>query len=216
MGAIPSSPEWQCKNGKILLSFVNSHDFAKHCLGIGVGALEGVAAYDGTVAAAVIDVAGVLINGVFALGCAAGEYDEAAAIEAGTNDFANAVFLRLKFYRVLFVIKGFFSFWVVDFIVRQFDLYDMSAEQAGDVRGIGDDIDRRFIVFIRNAIATGIGPDDGSDACVLGFADHLAAFFKHIELVVGTRINGEANGGAAKLKRIFNRGGNGLIAISIF
>jgi hypothetical protein len=70
------------RSARLLLAEVDVDDLVEQGQRFVAGALEGVAADDGAVAAAVADVARVLVDGVAALGGAAGEDDEAPAVEA--------------------------------------------------------------------------------------------------------------------------------------
>src|SRR3546814_5198405 len=91
----------------------------------GARALEGVAADDRAVAAAIANVARVLIDRIGPLGSATRKHDDAAAIEARLNDMADAIRLfgpvgaLIRLLRVL----------LLDMRARQLDLDDVCAEQ---------------------------------------------------------------------------------------
>src|SRR3546814_6974491 len=120
----------------------------------GARALEGVAADDRAVAAAIANVARVLIDRIGPLGSATRKHDDAAAIEARLNDMADAIRLfgpvgaLIRLLRVL----------LLDMRARQLDLDDVCAEQRRHVRGIGADIEREFAVLAQLAAAR-IRPD---------------------------------------------------------
>jgi hypothetical protein len=81
---------------------------------------------------------------------------------------------------------------LLDMVARQLDLDDVRAEQGGHVRGIGADIEGEF-AFLAELAAARIGPDHGGDADRLGLGRHFADLFHHLEDVVGTGIDGEAD-----------------------
>src|SRR3546814_8574432 len=73
------------------LVLVDAHELVEHRQCLGARALEGVAADDRAVAAAIANVARVLIDRIGPLGSATRKHDDAAAIEARLNDMADAI-----------------------------------------------------------------------------------------------------------------------------
>jgi len=93
---------------------------------------------------------------------------------------------------------------------RELDLDDMRADQRRDLRGIGGDVDGGLAV-LADRLAARIGPDHRGDALGGGFLAHLHDLFVHVDLRIRARVDGEADGGAAKAQRIIDAGGDSLV-----
>jgi hypothetical protein len=93
---------------------------------------------------------------------------------------------------------------------RQLDLDDVRAQQRGDLRGIGGDVDRRLAV-LRHALAARVGPDHRGDALGRGLLAHGADLLEHLQRAIRAGIDGEADRRAAQPERVVDAGGDGLV-----
>jgi hypothetical protein len=80
---------------------------------------------------------------------------------------------------------------------RRLDLDDVGAEQAGAVRGVGDDVERGLAV-LRELAAARVRPDHGRQADLARLRDQLADLAVHLVAVAGAGIDGEADRRAAE------------------
>src|SRR5690606_5562771 len=82
------------------------------------------------------------------------------------------------------------------------DLHDVGAELAGDLRGVGDDVDRGLALL--GEIAARVGPDDGRQADLARLADEVAEVLVHRVPELRARIDGVADGRAAEAERVLD------------
>ena len=162
------------------------------------GPLEGVAADDRAIAAAVADGAGLVIDAVEILGRAAGEDDDAPAGEARLHDMGDALGQRADLDLLLLI--DLLRLGLLEMGRRRLHLDDMGAEQGGHMRGIGGDVDGG-LALLRDAAAR-IGPDDDGEAAILGLLGELADLLHLVEGRIGAGIDGEADGRAAQPQRV--------------
>src|SRR6185437_2118692 len=130
-------------------------------------ALEGVAADDRAVAAAVADGARLGEDAAVVLGLAAGEHDDAPPVEAGLDDMAIA--RRGRGDVDLLLLIDLFGGVELEEVGGRLDLDDVRAQERRHMRGIGADVDRR-LALLRQAAAARIGPDHHGEAMRLGLA----------------------------------------------
>ena len=77
----------------------------------------------------------------------------------------------------------------LDVLGRRLDLDDVGTELAGDLRGIGDDVDSG-LALLGDAGAAGVGPDDNRETGVLGLLGEGAQL--HVHLVASRRSRGRS------------------------
>ena len=95
---------------------------------------------------------------------------------------------------------------------RRLDLDDVGAEQGGHMGGVGADIHRRLARLVELAAAR-VGPHDDGEADRLGLLGHRPDLLHHLVLVLGARIDREADRRAADAQRILHRAGDGLVLV---
>ena len=176
---------------------------------IGVGTLEGVAADDGAVAAALGDLADLFEEGIGALGRATREDDDALTVERGLHDMLNALRQRPD-GNVLVALLGRV---LEDELRRRLHLHDMRAELTRDLRGVRHDIDRG-LTFFGEAGAARVRPHDGGKTHSARLVDEVAKVLEHLVAEAAPRIDRVSDRGAAEAKRVIDgRGerGAGLV-----
>ena len=98
---------------------------------------------------------------------------------------------------------------------RRLHLDHMRAEESGEMRSIGGDIDGGFAVFAQ-AFAAWVAPHHNRKATGFCFRRQLADFFHLVVGLVTTGIDSEANRRTAEAQRISNRRGDSLIRRGVF
>src|SRR5437867_2948419 len=172
---------------------------------VGFLALEGVAPDDGPEPAAVSDRPGFLEESVVVfLGGPAGEDHDASPVEGGLHDVPDPFGERLD--RDLLGLVDLLRRRLLQVISRQLHLDDVGAQLGGDLRRIGDDVERR-LAFLAHLAAARIGPDYERQAMPFGFFPYLAGLFVHDFAVRRPGVDGEPHRHAAKPQRVAHAAG---------
>ena len=95
------------------------------------------------------------------------------------------------------------------------DFDDMRAQQGRDLRAICGDVNGRFAIF-GDGFAARVGPDDRGNAFGGSLLAHGGNFFEHVQCVVGTRINGKADGRTPKAQGVVDSSGYRLVFARCF
>src|SRR5437867_6888280 len=168
-------------------------------------ALEGIAPDDRPEPASVADRPGFLEEGVVVfLGGTAGEDHDAARIEGRLHDVPDPFGQRLD--RDLLGLVDLLRRRLLQVISRQLHLDDVGAQLGGDLRRIGDDVERR-LAFLAHLAAARIGPDYERQAMPFGFFPYLAGLFVHDFAVRRPGVDGEPHRHAAKPQRVAHAAG---------
>src|SRR5258707_9694114 len=129
----------------LVLALVDPDDLVEHLERLVARPLEGVAADDRAVAAAVADGAHLVHDAILVLRLAAREDDDAAAVESGLHNMAiargGAGYVDLL--RLVNLLRGI----ELEMLGRRLDLDDMGAEEGRHVGGIGADVNRRLALL---------------------------------------------------------------------
>src|SRR6185503_18025610 len=139
--------------------------------------LEGVPSDDRPEAAAVTDTADLVEDGGRLLRLAAGEDDDSAPGEGALHDVTDALGERADGDLLLLVdlLRG----RLLEVRGRRLHLHDVRAELAGDLRRVGDDVDRG-LPLLRDPRAARIGPDDDGQALPLRLLGEAADLVEHL------------------------------------
>src|SRR5437016_2167088 len=179
---------------------IDSGDRPEQFERVGFLALEGVAPDDGPEPASVADGPGFLEEGVVVfLGGPAGEDHDAAPVEGGLHDVPDPLGQRLD--RDLLGIVDLLRRRLFQVIGRQLHLDDVGTQLGGDLRRVGDDVERR-LAFLADLAAAGIGPDHERQAMPFGFFPDLAGLLVHFLAVRRPGIDGEPHRHAAEPQRV--------------
>ena len=86
----------------------------------------------------------------------------------------------------------------------------MRAQQGGNLRAIGADIDCGFPV-LGDGFAARVRPDHGGNAARRRFGPHRRDFLVHLQRRIAARVDGESNGRTAQPQGIVHRSGDRLV-----
>src|SRR5213593_2034200 len=184
---------------------IDSGDRPEQFERVGFLALEGVASDDGPEAASVAARPGFLEESVVVfLGGPAGEDHDAAPVEGGLHDVPDPFGQRLD--RDLLGLVDLLRRRLLQVISRQLHLDDVGAQLGGDLRRIGDDVERR-LAFLAHLAAARIGPDYERQAMPFGLFPYLAGLFVHDFAVRRPGVDGEPHSHAAKPQHVAHAAG---------
>ena len=181
---------------------VDVHHGSEELERLRAGALEGVATHDAAEAAAGCDARTSWSSSFGVLRLAAGEDHDALAVERALHHVPHAVGQGLRRDRVL--LEDLLGLGLLDVVLRRLDLDDVRAELAGDLRRVGDDVDRRLALLARcpRRADTPRRPSEGRTS--FASSDELAEFFVHRVAGARARIDRVADRRAAEAHRVLH------------
>lgn len=198
----------------LLLTFEDGHDIVEEGEGFVAGALEDIAAHDRAEAAAGIDGAGFIEQGV-AIGVqgSAGEDDDATAIEGALDDVGDA--LGQGIARDTGALVDFGGCGLLQVGRGELHLDDVGAELGSDLGRVRRDIETG-LAFLAQSTATGISPEDDRESGFLRFGGEIGELFILKATIGRARVDRVADSAAAQADGIVNRrraGAKGIFLI---
>src|SRR2546428_328648 len=198
--ASPRSPK-----GSLRLAGVDVHHLTQEVERLAPRPLEGVAADDRSEAAAVADGADLVEDGGGVLRLAAREDHDAPPVEGALHHVAHA--LGEGRDRDTLLLVDLLRRRLLDVRRRRLHLDDVRAQLAGNLRRVGDHVDRR-LAFLGDARASRVGPDDHGEALALGLVGQLADLAVHLVARRRGGIDGEADRAATEAEGIVGAAGD--------
>src|SRR6184192_1449616 len=186
----------RARPGSLRLAGVDVHHLAEEVERLAPRPLEGVAADDRPEAAAVADGAHLLEEGSGVLRLAPREDDDAPPVEGALHHVAHA--LGQGGDRDALLLVDLLRRRLLDVRRRRLHLDDVRAQLAGDLRRVGDHVDRR-LALLGDARAARVGPDDDRQALALGFLGEGADLTVHLVARRRGGIDGEADRAAPSI-----------------